>query len=205
MATWSVAFSWRVSSSRDSSTEKGWIYRLLPKSNGGEKKTGRIINVFAEIFKALLTNLLMLFMTGRRSGFRNLHRGRKGDQSQRISGTFLKTTHYLTAAEKWRGMFPRHHVHLCGTIVHSGGHVRAQHEPEQRHPLKSFRLTPSPKGHTTLSKTQWWGALHLSASPTISKNTISLYFFSVFLFFLLSAYSFFLHQVTQFFFQFSFN
>lgn len=108
----------------------------------GKKNPGRIINVFAEIFKTLLTNLLMLFMTGRHSGFRKLHWGMKGDQSQHISGTFLKTTHYLTAAEKWRGMFLRHHVHLCGTIVHSGGHVRAQHEPEQWHLLKSFSWPP---------------------------------------------------------------
>lgn len=119
-----------------------WNRKRLNLRKSPGIKTRGIINVFEENFKALLTNLLMLFMTVRCSGFQKLHWGMKGDQSQCISGTFLATTHYLTAAKKWRGIFPRHHVHLCGTIVHNGGHVRVQHEPEQWHLLKSCSCPP---------------------------------------------------------------
>lgn len=125
-----------------------WSQGSLRKSRGG--KTRRIINVSEENFKALLTNFLTLFMTARRSGFHRLQQGMKGDRSQRIVGTFSETTHYLTA-KKWRGIFPRHRVHLCGTIVHNGGHVRAQHEPEQWHLLKSCSCPPKGPHHSGLS------------------------------------------------------
>lgn len=163
MATWSVAFANR----------KGLRFQFATRVHGG--KTGWIRNGFEENVKAVLTNLLMLFMTVRHSGFQKLHWGTKGDQSRRISGTFLKTTHYLTAAKKWRGIFPHHHVHLCGTIVHNGGHVRAQYEPEQWHLLKSGSCPPSSIGHITpgciflLSQTQQSGTQIFPASPEMIK------------------------------------
>lgn len=172
MATWCVAFSWRVYFCWDHEIEKGWIYSLLRMSRG--RKTCGIINAFDENFKALLTNLLMLFTTVRLSAFQKLQWGMKGDQSQRISGTFLETTHYLSAAKKWHGIFPRHHVHLCGTIVHNGGHVRTQRAWAMAS-TKILKLPPSSKGHIPpgyiflLSKSQWWGTQILLASLGVNK------------------------------------
>lgn len=147
MQTTDFFFFWMAAWSQGGYIEKAESTNLR-KSRGG--KTRRIINVSEENFKALLTNFLTLFMTARRSGFQRLQQGMKGDRSQRIVGTFSETTHYLTA-KKWRGKIPRHRVHLCGTIVHNRGHVRAQHEPEQWHLLKSCSCPPKGPHHSGLS------------------------------------------------------